>query len=775
MRTNFTGPLLCILLLLTGLSMADQELDLNDYCTGIRLLEDTKISLYTPSMFRVRVSRLQGDGIGDAFPSRYEIPFVIGRLKNWAPVGYKKWEEEAVIFIRTEILLIKFHKTTRQWEVWTADGKKKIHPSTSPVFGMFKNGYTLFDNASAFNEYNNNSRYSHWFYNPKTKSYVDTYLEEDLISDLYFIYGPGYEKLFYRFNQLVGPEPLLPKKAYGFFQTQHLACQGTQEKLLETARLLRERGIPCDTLIIDFEWGDGCDGNREVKWGSRLEWSSNYTTPFSPEEMIKRLHQMHFNVMLIHHNAPDFPNRHHQGWTETIVNDTSWWKKFTEKLDIGVDGTWQDTRRNDITDSVIWNGLDSYFGGKRRVLFMGCRKMQLTNPWDKYFCALPMNQMIGSRRYPFDWTGDCSYSWAELAWQIKAITNTHGAMKGVSYISSDAVGANWKIQARWNQFADFTPISRSHNPKPWSGNIRVKDFVDKIRITDRKAIKSKDESNTQALHKKTETAEDSIRKHRKLRYRLLPYIYTYAHINYRTGMPVCRPMLLAFPGDHMVNGDQWPYQYMFGEWLLVAPVYGDFNTMEIYLPAGHRWIDYWSKEIYEGGGILRYDVSDVNRLPLFVKAGAILPMRQDSLWIDPALQDQLTFEIYPEKNSLFTLYEDDNVTTTYQRGKYSTMPVRCSKSGKTIHISIGAAAGQFQGIPAKRDYRLKVFLTSPAAGAVSVRIDDKDVLQGNRANKRRAAAWFFNRWKNCLVIDTGNIKTNSKHSITITFTGKPKQ
>ncbi len=674
------------------------------YCTKSYIGDGIEISLYSATMFRFRVSNLPGE----KFPEQYEIPFAIGHLDSWEAVQNETWQEGELHYVKTSQILIEIDAQTFLWKVYTSDATRQICPSNGPIFGMFRDGYTVFDNASSFGELNNNSRFSHYFYNPKTGRYVDTYLEEDLISDTYFIYGPDYPSLFMQFNELVGPEPLLPKKAYGFFQTQHLTCSGSQEKLMEAAHQMRARDIPCDNLIIDFEWGDGCDGAEEVEWGSRLDWSPQYMTPLSAQQMLDSLDAMHYDVMLINHSAPNFVNRANQGWTQTVWPEDVWWAKFMEKVSQGVDGTWQDTRRNDITDGEIWNRLQSHFGSTKRVLFMGCRKMHALNPWDAYFTALPMNQLIGARRNPFDWTGDCSYSWNELKWQINAITNTHGSLKGVTYISSDAVAANWKIQARWNQFTDFTPISRSHNPKPWSGNIDVNDFVSKIRITGRDTVQIADDDPLFETDDRP-TAEASIRKHRKLRYRLLPYLYSYAHVNYQSGLPICRPMLMAFPHDHHVSGDQWPYQFMFGEWMLVAPVYGDFQSMEIYLPAGHQWIDYWSGEIYEGGGILRYDTRDVEKLPLFVKAGAILPLRRDQNWINPTeVNDPLFMDIFPTSSSIFTLIEDDGKSTLYQQNRIARTRFDCdSDSAGCIKFQIHKMTGEYEGCHKARSYVLQ--------------------------------------------------------------------
>lgn len=738
------------------------------YATRFIVGENLEITFYTPTMFRIRTSSLTGE----KFPKKYNIPFVIGKLNNWPPVNVKISKDDTSNYqvFRTDSLDVRFDPITGEWSVWKKG--KQICPSNGPTYGMFRDGYSLFDNASFFNEVNSNSRYAHWFYNPETKNYTDTYLKEDLIKDNYFIYGPSYAVVYKQFNTLVGPEPLLPKKAYGFFQTQHLVCKGDQKKLMAVAAELRKKDIPCDNLIIDFEWGDGCNGNIEIKWGSSLDWSENYTQPLSSGQMLTKLDSMHFNVMLIHHNAPDFKNRAGQGWTESVFPEDIWWTKLKEKLDMGVDGIWQDTRKNDITDSRIWTGIQEYLGENKRVLFMGCRKMQAVNPWDFRFSVVPVNNIIGARRYPFDWTGDCSFNWNELRWQIKAITNSHGPLKGISYISSDGVGETWKIQARWNQFTDFTPVSRSHNPKPWAGDIEVANFQNKIKIQGRDTVTVKDTPDNKGHDadgiSDGPSAENSIRKHRKLRYRLLPYIYSYAFENYLTGMPICRPMLLAYPDDYLCSSDTWPYQYMFGKEILVAPVYGDFKTMEIYLPRGYDWIDYWSKEKYKGGGVINYNTEDVEKLPLFVKAGAILPMRKEQNWIETGeIWDPLTLDIYPDSVSSFTLFEDDARSTNYQNGEYSKTVFECRQfTSEKITVNMSKSVGNYIGKPEKRTCILRVNLAKK---------EPIEVKSGTAKLKRvgsiedmteKKSVWLYDKTGELIIINTA-LNTSQETNIQI--------
>ncbi|MDO5977870.1 TIM-barrel domain-containing protein [Flavivirga spongiicola] len=706
---KFSVTLAIFFFITSTLYSQNPEVTYNGYATKININESIEVSFYSTTMFRVRYSKIGNNDVSNKFT----IPFTIGHTNSWneIPVSIKK--DGDVYFMHTKKLEIGINIKTRQLTVNDMESGKSIYPSDGPIYGMFKDGYSLFDSASFFNEKNDNSRYSHWFYNPETELY-DIYLEEDVLMDQYFIYGPSYLKIYEQFNQLVGAEPLLPKKSYGFFQTQHLACKGDQDQLMAVARELRNRDIPADNLIFDFEWGDGCIGDKEITWGSSMDWSENYSKPLSPKAMLDSLKAMHFDVMLIQHNAPDFKNRNGQGWTETVQPEKLWWSKWKEKLDQGVKGTWQDTRRNDITDSQIWLKTQNYIGDNERVLFMGCRKMQAVNPWDFRYSVAPVNNLIGSRRYPFDWTGDCSFNWNELKWQIKAITNSHGPLKGVSYISSDGVGESWQIQARWNQFSDFSAISRSHNPKPWAGNIDVANFQNKIKIEGRDTVIIKDtpDNITHAVggESKGPTAENSIRKHRKERYKLLPYIYSTAYENYLTGIPICRPMLIAFPDDYLCYSDTWPYQYMFGPNILVAPVYGDFKTMEIYLPRENDWIDYWSKEVYKGGGVINYNTEDVEKLPLFIKAGAIIPKRPERNWIEEEKQEEnLILDIYPSDKSFFTLYEDDGKSIAYQKGAYSATTISQNYGeNEELIIHVGEAKGTFKNELTHRTWHIRV-------------------------------------------------------------------
>jgi alpha-glucosidase (family GH31 glycosyl hydrolase) len=756
MRARSLWNLALVFVLLSGAMLGNCA----PYATKFYSGKDVEISLYTPTMFRVRVSSLPGE----KFPAKYEIPFAIGKIDSWPQVSARSWSEGDFDLIETSKLRIRISRIDHSWTVWSAGGDHRLYPSDGPTYGIFRDGYTEFDSASALGQASDHSRFAHWFYNAETKRYVDTFLGDDQIFDQYFIYGPDYPSLFSQLNELVGPEPLLPRKAFGFFQTQALGCHGSQSQLMETAQKLRERHIPADILIEDYEWGDGCPGGDgdPKKWGSQLDWSENYKQPLSPREMLAKLHEMHFDVMVIHHSVPDYPNgaegvkRDPEGdWTSHAYDEKYWWSKMRDLLDIGVNGTWQDTRKNDVTDSVLYGGFQDISGESRRVLFMGNRDMMEENPWHMEQEREPVASLLASRRYPFRWTGDLHTTWSELQFQIDAITNTYGPMSGVDYITADAFGADWKQQARWNQFLSFTPVARSHSMKPWDISLDVKSLANIMAFGDKtrenggdKAPDAAEVQRLAALHsQKVPTAENSIRKMLGLRYRLLPYIYSFAYEQYRTGYPIVRPMVLAFPDDLQCAYNRERYQYMFGDAFLVAPVWADLNSMDIYLPKGYDWIDYWTKEVHHGGQTISYDTSDVERLPLFVKAGSIIPMGQAAEWIDPAAAPgPLTIDIYPaEKPSAFTLYEDDGVTTRYQSGEYAKTSLKVSEEKGEIDVAIGAAIGEYKGKPESRRMALAINLLPQAP--LKVLRNGAEMKMANNGD-----AWSYNPQNHTLQI-----------------------
>ena len=406
---------------------------------------------------------------------------------------------------------------------------------------------------------------------------------------------------------------------------------------------------------------------------------------------------------------------------------------------------------------------------------MGNRDAMNLNPWSRdgdHMVATA--SLLASRRYPFRWTGDISTTWNELRFQIDAITNAQGSMKGVSYFTADAFAKNWQHQARWNQFLAFSPVARSHTMKPWDAHLDVLTLEKIMRfnpehVADAQQLSSDpDQQVVEAWVDKnapgTKTAENSIRKYLKLRYRLLPYIYSTAYENYLTGMPLARPMDLAFPADTDCQQNRWPYQYVFGDSFLVAPVFADLNSMEIYLPKGSEWIDYWNHHVYAGGQIIDYDTSDAEKLPLFVRAGSIISMRPEADWIDPRVSDNPLFlDIYPSNQTASsTLYEDDGETTEYQSGRFAktVFEARREQDGD-VTLSMGESQGDYTGKAVNRAFEITANLVDKAP--LSVTKNGRPLANLNIPDELRAGSegWRYDEQGHAVTVKVTQLSAST--------------
>lgn len=676
---------------------------MSNYCTQIRITEKVRLDLFTPTCFRVRKSELGGD----AFPEKYEIPFAVGRTAPWQPVPFDKIEEGCTVAVKTSELVIKLRAldgyTGANFTVYDRDGRR-IFPVDAQKYGMFVNKCIVFDSASFFGEYSGCSRYAHAFYDEKTGEY-STMLERDAVFDIFFIYGKTYKDGYAQFNALVGAEPMLPKKAYGGHQTQHLGASGDQSLLLRTAKLLRERDIPCDHLIVDFEWGDGADGGKELPWGSRLDFSSEYRSPLSPEQMIAELAEMHFDVSLIHHSVPDYAGRCDEDWVNGPTDARQWWESVDALIDCGVKGTWQDTRQSDVTDSRVYDGFCKRLGV--RPYFLGNYDIYYNSGWTTECYLSPIKQRIGARRYPVKWTGDMTYdSWDELAFQIKAITNSEGALKGVSYITNDDMRpGELALAARSAQFLCFNSIMRSHNNKPWETQDSAQDLAERMAITGKaSAVNYSDGDRLLGLVHPDEEKERIVRKCLKLRYTLIPYIYTAARQAYDGGLPITRPLMIEFEDDENCNKNQYPRQYMFGDKLLVCPVFEKVKTMTVYLPKGCDWIDFFTGEKFVGGREITVNTADIEKIPVFVRGGSVVTTWSERNYIDPSDVGTIELSVYGEGEDTTELYEDDGVSFGYKNGQCAFTEIKTSTDKSGVTVTVGARRGEYISAPSSRKF-----------------------------------------------------------------------
>ena len=195
--------------------------------------------------------------------------------------------------------------------------------------------------------------------------------------------------------------------------------------------------------------------------------------------------------------------------------------------------------------------------------------------------------------------------------------------------------------------------------------------------------------------------ESIIRKFLKIRYSLLPYLYSAARECYDTGLPVTRPLMVAFEEDGNCNRNQYPMQYMFGPDILVCPVWHEGDRMEVYLPAGCDWVDFFSGKRFAGGCKMSVGVSDLAVMPVFVRSGAVIPMRRGKNWID-GKEEGLVLKVFGEGTGECILYEDDGVSLGYRMGEYSLTKIISYASETGAEIVVQPVQGRFAGMSDER-------------------------------------------------------------------------
>ena len=201
-----------------------------------------------------------------------------------------------------------------------------------------------------------------------------------------------------------------------------------------------------------------------------------------------------------------------------------------------------------------------------------------------------------------------------------------------------------------------------------------------------------------------EEQERLIKKFLKLRYRLIPYIYTAARQTFDSGIPITRPLMIEFENDENCNRNQYPRQYMFGDKLLVCPVYTDAPEMKVYFPSGCEWIDFFTGEKHSGGREQTIDTSDLERMPVFVKNGSGITMRNDKNYIVPAENETVNIEIFGTGNDKIVLYEDDGQSFGYKNGEFSFTTIYTKTTDKRVEIKILPRQGHYKGAVQKRTF-----------------------------------------------------------------------
>jgi alpha-glucosidase/alpha-D-xyloside xylohydrolase len=497
------------------------------------------------------------------------------------------------------------------------------------------------------------------------------------------------------YARLTGLPEMPPLWALGYQQSHRTLA--SREEVLSVARTFREKKLPCDVLIY---LGTGfCPSGWNTGHGS---WTFNPKAFPDPKAMLDELHAEHFHVVphvvirsrTVRGAVGDRPEPGRSAEEQAAT----YWDAHRSVFSLGVDGWWPD-EGDPLDPSSRLARIRMYWEGP-----------QLDRP-DARPYALHRNGYAGMQRYaPFLWSGDVYSTWETLQAHVPVAVNT--GLTGIPHWGTDIGGfvptkeLTGELYVRWFQFGAFCPLFRSHGRTwklrlPWGWNTGELG-PDEIRAYG-------DAANPDPAELHNAAVEPICRKYLELRYRLLPYLYSAVREAHATGLPIMRALWLHHPDDPQAvgRGDE----YLWGRDLLVAPVVEKGATARsLYLPRG-VWYDFWTGERVEGRREVRRPV-DLETLPLYARAGAILPLAPVRQYTGEAVDGPLTLRVYPGADGSFTLYEDDGVSFAYRRGDW--MGVRMSWDDRGRTLSLRLADGSRMRPPLTRRVEARLMPDGPA-------------------------------------------------------------
>jgi alpha-glucosidase (family GH31 glycosyl hydrolase) len=489
--------------------------------------------------------------------------------------------------------------------------------------------------------------------------------------DIFLILTPSSEPdpaiLLKEFALLTGMPHLPPLWAFGYQQSHRTLA--SREAVLEEAKTFREKKLPCDVMIY---LGTGfAPSGWNTGHGS---FAFNPKIFPDPKVMFDQMHRDEMRVILHVLGVPfDLHGRVSQPDPDPD-SAYSYWRDHLSTFRTGIDGWWVDDGDELLPEARLT---------RNRMYWEGALQQR---PNVRPF-SIQRNGYAGLQQYGFLWSGDVNSAWQTLYTQIAAGLNT--ALSGIPYWGTDTGGffstkeLTAELYVRWFQFSAFCPLFRSHGRTwmlrlPWGWN---RGDVGPVE-DDPKLLPAPEE-----LHHPE--VEDICRRYLNLRYRLLPYLYSVVRDAHRTGIPLMRALWFSFPDDPAaLSVDD---AYMWGDSLLVAPVTSK-SAIELttYLPKG-AWFDYWTGESIQGGKPYARPV-DLATMPLYVKAGTILPLgpiKQSTL---ERSSDPLELHIYPGADAHFALYEDDGISMDHTRGVASTINIRWNELTRAITLALAAGS-----------------------------------------------------------------------------------
>ncbi|MGA7932990.1 MAG: glycoside hydrolase family 31 protein [Kovacikia sp.] len=534
--------------------------------------------------------------------------------------------------------------------------------------------------------------------------------------DYYIIYGPAPAQILATYAELTGYMPLPPKWALGYHQCRW--SYESEEVVRELARTFRQRRIPCDVIHLDIDY---MQGYRVFTWhqrrfpnpkallqelaengfktvtivdpGVKYEPESNYSIfeqGLEQDYFVRKSDGVLFHGYVWPDKAvfPDFIRPEVQQW---------WGEQHQVLTDAGVAGIWNDMNEPCLNDrpfgdegEKIYFPLDAPQGPVAeqathaethnlyglKMAQASYQALEKLRPEERSF-VLTRSGFAGIQRWSSVWMGDNHSLWDHLETSLPMLCNM--GLSGVPFVGCDIGGfagnATAELFARWMQVGMLYPFMRGHSAlttaqhEPWT-------FGDRVERICRECI--------------------------ELRYRLLPYLYSLFWEASTTGAPILRPLLYHYPQDSYTYALH--DQVMLGPFLLAAPIYRPgVEYRAVYLPEG-TWYDWWSHDRYEGPThILAH--APLERMPLYARAGAIIPMQPVMQYVDQHALSELTLKVYPGDGQ-WTLYEDDGSSFAYRTGAWTTTTYQTRQEAQQVRIEIVAKQGNWS--PPQRETKVEL-------------------------------------------------------------------
>ena len=550
--------------------------------------------------------------------------------------------------------------------------------------------------------------------------------------DYYFIAGNNFDEIISGYRTLTGKAQIMPKWVLGFWQSRERYKSSAD--IEQTLSEFRKRKVPVDNIVQDWNYW------KLDSWGDHKFESSRFP---NPQAMLDSVHAMGGRFMIsvwpkFYCTVDNYKALDKKGWIyQQAVKDSihDWlgymgsfydaydagarklfWKQMNERLyskyKFSIDAWWMDASEPNVRDCTpMWyrkalsgptalGSSTEYFNAYSIVnadaIYNGQRSV---NPNQRVF-LLTRSGFAGEQRYSTaTWSGDIGTRWEDMRAQMTAGLNY--CMAGIPFWGMDQGGFSvenryvkaqqifdetgeetedlkeWReLQTRWNQFGCFIPLYRAHGQWP----LRE---VWNIAPDNHPAYKT-------------------IVWYDKLRYRMMPYLYSIAAWAHLKDYTLMRGLVMDFNGDK--NVENIPDQWMFGPSFMACPVgYYGARSREVYFPQQRGWYDLYTGKYIAGGQTLEVE-APYERIPVFVPEGSIIPFGPEIQWSDEKPAELINLYVYEGKDAEFLLYEDEGTNYNYEKGKYATINITYSESSKTL--TIGARKGSFNGMLQNRRFNV---------------------------------------------------------------------